>query len=83
MQQKRTLLVLYWPGRLLLLLRQVFDCVLGILLYILGSSQILQILMKILKIMERTLMKFCKTELEAKSLQNFHLVIICAEEIDF
>ena len=83
MQQKRTLLALYWPGRLLLLLRQVFDCVLGILLYILGSSQILQILMKILKIMERTLMKFCKTELEAKFPQNFHLVIICAEEIDF
>ena len=36
MQQKRTLLALHWPGRLLLL--QVFGCVLGILLYILGSS---------------------------------------------
>ena len=36
MQQKRTLLELHWPGRLLLL--QVFSCVLGILLYILGSS---------------------------------------------
>ena len=39
MQQKRALLALHWPGRLLLLLsRQAFDRVLGILLYILGSS---------------------------------------------
>ena len=43
MQQKSTLLALYWPGRLLLLLlllllRQKFEFILGILLYILGSS---------------------------------------------
>ena len=38
MQQKRTLLAQHWPGRLLLLLRQVFGYVLSILLYILGSS---------------------------------------------
>ena len=38
MQEKRTLVALHGRGRLLLLLRQVFGCVLGILLYILGSS---------------------------------------------
>ena len=48
MQQKRALLALNWPGRLLLLLllliilllllRQVFGYILGILLYILVSS---------------------------------------------
>ena len=37
MQEKRTLVALHGRGRLLLL-RQVFGCVLGILLYILGSS---------------------------------------------
>ena len=37
MQQKSTLLALHWPGRLLLF-KQMFGCVLGILLYNLGSS---------------------------------------------
>ena len=36
MQQKRTLLALHWPGRLLL--RQVFRNVLAILLYTLGTA---------------------------------------------
>ena len=41
MQQKRTLLALhYWPGRLLLF-RQLFGYVLGILLYILVVFSIL------------------------------------------
>ena len=35
MQQKRTLLALHWPGRLLL--RQMFDYALAVLLYILGT----------------------------------------------
>ena len=37
MKQKRTLLALHLPGRLLLL-RQVFGCALGILLCISGNS---------------------------------------------
>ena len=37
MQQKSTLLALHWPGRLWLF-KQMFGCVLGILLYNLGSS---------------------------------------------
>ena len=35
---KKTLLAQHWPGRLLLLLRQASGYVLGVLLYILGSS---------------------------------------------
>ena len=31
-------MALHWPGRLLLSLRQMFGCILGILLHILGGS---------------------------------------------